>query len=76
MRMFGVEETRCHNMDVSKVKQKTRKTKAFPCKCTGCGDTFTVGTVRRNKILKGAKYQHVCGGGRRGFVELTSHMPV
>ena len=75
MRMFGVDETRTHNMDVSKVKQK-RKTKAFPCKCTGCGSTFTVGTVRRNKILNGAKYTHRCGGGRSGMVELSSHMSV
>ena len=70
MRMFGVEETRCHNMDTSKVKQ-TRNTKKFAVKCTGCGADFTVGTVRKNKMLAGAMYQHRCGGGRKALIELV-----
>lgn len=64
MREFGVDETRCHSMDTSKVKQKTRTTKKFACMCTGCGDTFTVGTVRKNKIERGVVYRHRCGGGK------------
>lgn len=75
MRMFGVDETRTHAMDTSKVAQK-RKTKAFPCKCTGCGLEYTIGTVRRNKILNGTKYKHRCGNGRTAYIQLTSHLPV
>jgi len=62
MRTFGVKQTRCHNMDVSNVKQATRKTKAFAVKCPCCESEFTVGTVRKNKILKGARYMHRCTG--------------
>lgn len=76
MRMFGVDETRCHKMDVSKVKQKSRTTKAFPCKCTGCGAELTVGKKVRDKILNGAKYAHRCGNRKKAPLQLTSHMPV
>jgi len=62
MRTFGVQETRCHSMDISKVKRAKRNTKKFAVKCPCCHTEFTVGTVRKNKILRGSKYMHRCTG--------------
>jgi len=57
MRAFGVDETRCHSMDTSKVKRATRKTTKHPVMCA-CGWTASVGTVRANKIMRGTQYRH------------------
>ncbi len=57
MRAFGCETTRCHSMDTSKVRQKTRKTTKHPVMCA-CGWTASVGTIRANKIMRGVEYRH------------------
>jgi len=61
MREFGVDETRTHSMDTSKVARK-RNTKKFKVVCTGCGGEFEFGTVRKNKMERGVVYRHGCGG--------------
>lgn len=60
MRAFGCEETRCHSMDTSKVRQAKRKTKKHVYVCE-CGHTMNLSSVRHNKMLRGrAKYAHKC----------------
>jgi SprT protein len=60
MRAFGCEETRCHTMDTSKVRQAKRKTKKHVYVCE-CGHTMNLSSVRHNKMLRGrAKYFHKC----------------
>ena len=57
MDAFGCENTRCHSMDTSKVRQKKRNTTKHPVKCA-CGWTHSVGTIRANKIARGVEYRH------------------
>lgn len=57
MDAFGCENTRCHTMDTSKVRQKKRVTKKYAVKCS-CGWTAHVGVVRARKIQRGAEYLH------------------
>jgi len=57
MDAFGCENTRCHTMDTSKVRQKKRKTTKHAVKCL-CGWTAEVGKIRANKIARGVEYFH------------------
>jgi predicted SprT family Zn-dependent metalloprotease len=49
MRACGVKPTRCHTVDRTGLKRKTRRVKVFGCTCGSCPDV----TVRRaNKMRK------------------------
>lgn len=61
MKLFGMEPTRCHNMDVSEVKRKKNvQQHAYTC---DCGAVLMLSTIKHNHIVRGAKsYRHVpCG---------------
>jgi len=66
MREFGVDETRCHSMDTSKVKRATRKTKKFQYKCA-CGTLLEMGAIRHKKQQQMARYTHRCAVGHLGL---------
>lgn len=69
MQAFGCETTRCHNMDTSEIKQKKRNTAKHAVKCTYCGWIGELGTIHKNKILRGAVYWHT--GGKKHILELV-----
>lgn len=69
MDAFGCENTRCHTMDTSKVSQKKRKTTKHPVKCTCCDWSGEIGTIRKNKMLRGTLYTH--RGGKSHRIELV-----
>ena len=54
MRAFGVEPDRCHNMDVSKVKQYKAPLKKYiyVCQC-GCDKEVILSAVRHNRMVRG-----------------------
>lgn len=66
MREFGVDETRTHQMDTSKVKQAKRKTKKFQYKCA-CGEMLTMGAIRHKKQQAMPRYTHRCAVGHLGL---------
>ena len=49
---MGLDNSRCHNYDCSKVRRKTKK---YDYKC-GCM-TFSISAIRHRKILKGKIYR-------------------
>lgn len=50
-RVYGLNPVRCHSYEVSGIGRKT-KTYKYICSCK----KFEVGSVRHNKMMKGAKY--------------------
>lgn len=55
--LFGLEPSRCHNMDTT--NSMVRNTKQFEYAC-GCQDSFYLGAIRHNKMMKGLK-KYSCG---------------
>ena len=60
MIMFGLVPNRTHRYDMSTVK--VRRQKKHLHVCSGCGAEFMLSTTRHNRILKGTRYRHSCGG--------------
>ncbi len=66
MRSFGCDTSTTHDMDVSKVK---RKTKQFEYACNGCGEHINMGAIRHKKQQSGAaNYRHACSQRQAGIV--------
>jgi len=58
MRMFGVEPTRCHTMDVSSLPAK-RKKSVHEYRCTACDKIVRMGPVRhKNMLMSPTAYFH------------------
>jgi SprT protein len=58
MRAFGVEPTRCHDMDVSKVRQARRTKTKYEYQCSCCGSKIPVGPKYHKDIQNGRKMRH------------------
>lgn len=57
MSILGANPKRCHNYDTSKTSGNKHS-----YVCTGCNETFQLGTIRHNRMLSGkASYSH-CNG--------------
>jgi SprT protein len=67
MATFGVDPTRCHDMDVSKVAQHTGK--HLYC-CSACGTEMVLTQTRHNKQQRGrANYSHTgCNRAKLNYV--------
>jgi len=56
MLAFGCVPSRCHTLDVSKVKRKMRSFSYF---CPDCRACFTLTAIRHNRMVRGTKsYSH------------------
>lgn len=57
---FGLYPHRTHKYDMSTAK--VRRQRRYEHVCTGCGKVLMISATRHNRMKRGTKYRHTCGG--------------